>query len=185
VYEALHEAGIAPDWVIGTSIGAINGAIIAGNKAGDRLPRLRELWERFQQPQFSALWWTFVRGIPDFFTPRVPAWGGPQAKVGLDAASYYSTAPLRETLASLIDVAVLNSAHPRLTVGAVNVKSGELRYFDSRDGALGLEEIMASRARCRPVSPRSESTAKRTGTAGCTRTRRSRRCSTTIRGATR
>jgi NTE family protein len=146
VYEALHEAGIEPDWVIGTSIGAINGSIIAGNKPADRLPRLRELWQRFQQPQLSALWWTFVRGIPGFFTPWVTAWGGPQAKVGLDAASYYSTAPLRQTLSSLIDVAVLNSAHPRLTVGAVNVKRGELRYFDSRDGALGLEEIMASGA---------------------------------------
>ena len=31
VYEALHEAGVEPDWVIGTSIGAINAALIAGN----------------------------------------------------------------------------------------------------------------------------------------------------------
>ena len=31
VYQALHEAGIEPDWVIGTSIGAINAALIAGN----------------------------------------------------------------------------------------------------------------------------------------------------------
>ncbi len=146
VYQALHEAGIEPDWVIGTSIGAINAAVIAGNKPADRLPRLLELWRRFQQPQLHTLWWTFLRGIPAFFSPRLPAWGGPQARVGLDAASYYSTAPLRETLASLIDVAVLNAAHPRLTVGAVNVKSGELRYFDSRDGALGLEEVMASGA---------------------------------------
>jgi len=30
VYQALHEAGIEPNWVIGTSIGAVNGAIIAG-----------------------------------------------------------------------------------------------------------------------------------------------------------
>jgi predicted acylesterase/phospholipase RssA len=36
-YQALHEAGIEPDWVIGTSIGAINGAIIAGNKVVDRV----------------------------------------------------------------------------------------------------------------------------------------------------
>jgi NTE family protein len=158
VYEALHEAGIEPDWVIGTSIGAINGAVIAGNQPGERLPRLRELWARFQQePQFQALWWpglgealatfsTLTRGIPDFFSPRMPAWGGLQAKVGVDAASYYQTAPLRETLNSLTDLAVLNAAHPRLTVGAVNVKSGEFRYFDSRDGALGLEEVMASGA---------------------------------------
>jgi NTE family protein len=159
VYEALHEAGIEPDWVIGTSIGAINGAIIAGNKPEDRVPRLRELWERFQQePQFKALrYWpglgealanlsTLARGIPHFFSPRLPAWGGVQAKVGLDAASYYDTAPLRATLTSLIDLPVLNAARPRLTVGAVNVKSGDMRYFDSRDAALGLEEVMASGA---------------------------------------
>ncbi len=149
VYEALHESGIEPDWVIGTSIGAINGAIIAGNKPSERLPRLRELWSRFQQePQFQALQYfsTLVGGIPGFFSPRLPAWGGWQARVGLDAASYYDTAPLHETLSSLVDFDVLNAARPRLTVGAVNVKSGELRYFDSRDGALGLEEVMASGA---------------------------------------
>jgi NTE family protein len=149
VYEALHEAGIEPDWVIGTSIGAINGAIIAGNKPEDRLPRLRHLWWRFQrEPQFQPLQYfsTLVGGIPGFFSLRMPAWGGWQARVGLDAASYYSTAPLHETLSSLIDLAVLNAAHPRLTVGAVNVTSGGLRYFDSRDGALGLEQVMASGA---------------------------------------
>jgi NTE family protein len=143
VYEALHEAGIEPDWVIGTSIGAINGAVIAGNRPQNRVKRLRELWQSFeQQLPFSA----FAFGIPHFFSPKLPAWGGLHAKVGLDAASYYSTTPLRETLSSLIDLTVLNAAHPRLTVGAVNVKSGELRYFDSRDAALGLEEVMASGA---------------------------------------
>lgn len=149
VYQALHEAGIEPDWIIGTSIGAINAAVIAGNKPADRLARLRALWKRFeQQPHFQALQYlsTLARGIPGFFSPRIPAWGGWQAPVGLDTASYYSTAPLHGTLSSLIDLAILNTAHPRLTVGAVNVKSGELRYFDSRDGALGLEEVMASGA---------------------------------------
>jgi NTE family protein len=159
VYQALHEAGIEPDWVIGTSIGAINAAIIAGNKHEDRLPRLRELWKRFEQePQLQALrYWPAVgealanfsalmHGIPHFYSARLPAWGGLQAKVGLDRASYYDTAPLRETLSSLVDLSVLNAAHPRLTVGAVNVKSGDMRYFDSRDAALGLDEVMASGA---------------------------------------
>jgi NTE family protein len=159
VYEALHEASIEPDWVIGTSIGAINGAVIAGNRSEDRLPRLRELWRRFEhESPFRALQYlpgageafenfsTLAFGIPRFFSPRMPAWGGLQANVGLDAASYYDTAPLRETLTALIDLTVLNAAHPRLTVGAVNVTSGALRYFDSRDGALGLEEVMASGA---------------------------------------
>ncbi|HEX6320662.1 MAG TPA: patatin-like phospholipase family protein [Burkholderiales bacterium] len=146
VYQALHEAGIEPDWVIGTSIGAFNAAVIAGNRVGDRLPRLRQLWERFEQGNAFAEFWTLLSGVPGFFSPKLPAWGGLQAKVGLDAASYYSTAPLRETLASLVDLAVLNAAHPRLTVGAVNVKSGTMRYFDSRDAALGLDPVMASGA---------------------------------------
>ena len=46
VYQALHEAGIEPDWIIGTSIGAINAAIIAGNKPEDRLAKLKEFWQR-------------------------------------------------------------------------------------------------------------------------------------------
>jgi NTE family protein len=46
VYQALHEADIEPDWITGVSIGGINAAIVAGNKREDRLPRLREFWER-------------------------------------------------------------------------------------------------------------------------------------------
>ena len=51
VYEALHEAGIAPEWVIGTSIGAINAALIAGSKPGERLEKLCEFWARVQNDQ--------------------------------------------------------------------------------------------------------------------------------------
>ena len=40
-YQALHEAGVEPDWVIGTSIGAINASLIAGNAPADRMPRLQ------------------------------------------------------------------------------------------------------------------------------------------------
>ena len=148
VYQGLHEAGIEPDWVIGTSIGAINAAVIAGNKPENRLARLLELWQRFEQgPQFQFFphFSTLMRGIPGFFSPRLPAWDGLQAKVGLDAASYYSTAPLRETLAGLVDPEILGK-DIRLTVGAVNVTSGAMRYFDSRDGGLGLEQVMASGA---------------------------------------
>ncbi len=46
VYQALHEAGIEPDWIIGTSIGAINASLIAGNAPQNRLSRLREFWKR-------------------------------------------------------------------------------------------------------------------------------------------
>src|SRR5436190_18187102 len=53
VYHALHEAGIEPDWVIGTSIGAINASLIAGNEVADRLDRLKEFWSRVQHGPFQ------------------------------------------------------------------------------------------------------------------------------------
>src|SRR5579862_5646049 len=55
VYQALHEAGIEPDWVVGTSIGALNAAIIAGNEPAVRLERLREFWELIERkPLFGG-----------------------------------------------------------------------------------------------------------------------------------
>src|SRR5687768_18533164 len=146
VYQALHEAGIEPDWVIGTSIGAINGALIAGNTAEARVDRLREFWKRVEHASPYASAAIMAYGIRAFFVPRLPAFGGVHAPVGLDRASYYSTAPLRETLAELVSLECLNAKHMRLTVGAVNVRTGAMRYFDSRERALGIDHVMASGA---------------------------------------
>ena len=55
VYQALHEAGIEPDWVVGTSIGAINASLIAGNEPGDRLARLEEFWGRVEHGPLHRL----------------------------------------------------------------------------------------------------------------------------------
>jgi NTE family protein len=146
VYEALHEAAIEPDWVIGTSIGAINCALIAGNTPENRMARLREFWKRVEQTAPFAVASVFMRGIGPFFVPRAFVFGGVHARVGLDAASYYSTAPLRETLAELVDLECLNAKRTRLTVGAVNVRTSAMRYFDSRDAALSIDHVMASGA---------------------------------------
>ena len=54
VYQALHEAGIEPDWVIGTSIGAINGAIIAGNEPARRLTHLSQFWDSMERKPIWA-----------------------------------------------------------------------------------------------------------------------------------
>ena len=59
VYQALHEAGIEPDWIIGTSIGAINASLIAGNAPEDRLSRLQEFWKRMEQRPV----WSFRRRV--------------------------------------------------------------------------------------------------------------------------
>ncbi len=159
VYAALHEAGIEPDWVIGTSIGAINAALISGNRPEDRLDRLNEFWRRVEQrsPLAGLFDWmglgnllpnmnTVTRGIPGFFTPNALVIGGSSAEVGVEAASYYSTAPLRETLGELVDFEYLCQCKTRLTVGAVNTCSGHMRYFDNRHEELRVDHVMASGA---------------------------------------
>ncbi|MFP3557359.1 patatin-like phospholipase family protein [Paraburkholderia sp. SIMBA_049] len=159
VYEALHKAGVEPDWVIGTSIGAINAALISGNRPEDRLDRLNEFWRRVEQrwPLTGFFDWmglgnllpnmnTVTRGIPGFFTPNASAIGGSKAEVGVEAASYYSTAPLRETMGELVDFEYLSECRTRLTVGAVNACSGHMRYFDNRNEELKVDHVMASGA---------------------------------------
>lgn len=159
VYQALHEAGVEPDWVIGTSIGAINGAIIAGNNEKDRLGKLQQFWDRvayrglIEATRFcpgvenSILnLATLMQGIPNFFGPNPGAWHGLHVHLGVERAGYYSTDPLRGTLSSLVDFDYLNERHMRLTVGTVNVVSGRMCYFTNRDIALGLEHVMASAA---------------------------------------
>ena len=159
VYEALHDAGIEPDWVIGTSIGAINAALIAGNPRAQRLERLDAFWRHVEQPAaaIGPLDWlgmgngvanmtTVMRGIPAFFEPNLGALRGTRAKVGIESAAYYSTDPLRRTLGELVDFAAMQDSPTRLTVGAVNACSGAMRYFDSRRERLCVDHVMASGA---------------------------------------
>jgi NTE family protein len=159
VYQALHEAGIEPDWVIGTSIGAINAALITGNRPEERLAKLKEFWSRITQSSilaalnanpfiaaFASNAGTIVGGVSGFFEPNPAAWIGAKARLGPEHAAYYSTAPLERTLLELTTPELLTSGNPRLTVGAANVRTGEMQYFDSRKTALTVRHIMASGA---------------------------------------
>ena len=163
VYEALHEAGIAPDWVTGVSIGAINAALIVGNQPHNRIARLREFWERvssgiplivpapldwirvlFNRWSASA---SMAFGVPGFFSPRFPSpLFAPPGEIG--ALSLYDSSPLRETLRELVDFDVINARNVRISVGAVDVRKGNSTYFDSDDAKLlfGPEHVMASGA---------------------------------------
>src|SRR5437868_4634424 len=99
VYQALHEAGIEPDWIIGTSIGAINASLIAGNPVSDRLAKLRAFWKRMEQnpvwnlrtafPDFNerlSYWATITHGIPGFFRPNPLAHAGDTYPQGAESA---------------------------------------------------------------------------------------------------
>jgi len=158
VFEALHEAGIAPQWVIGTSIGAINAALIAGSKPDDRMEKLTDFWSRVQNDQLVPgglpNWMAtatrnilaITSGVPAFFSPNPLAFASPHQKLRAEAAGYYSVAPLRRTLEDLVDLEQLNSGDVRITVGASCVRTAEMRYFDSRDMPLSVDHVMASGA---------------------------------------
>lgn len=170
VCEALCEAGIEPDWVAGISIGAINAAIIAGNPPGRRIERLRAFWEQvtappggplalawqaFEIPPRGTLWRRLVngenaaravfQGAPGFFEPRLPP---PflQPRGSTEATSFYDTSRLRETLLAHVDFDRINAGGMRLSLGAVNVRSGNFVYFDSASDLIRPEHVMASGA---------------------------------------
>ena len=161
VYEALAEKGYLPHWVTGISIGAINGAIIAGNPPERRVERLRAFWELITDGvaakplvegdfarglfnEWSALA-SITSGVEGFYSPRLPpAWLQPWGTEG--ALSFYDTAPLHATLERLIDFKLLNSKEVRFSVGAANIRKGNSVYFDTEERRIGPEHIMASAA---------------------------------------
>jgi len=161
VFEALHDARIKPDWVAGVSIGAINSALIAGNPPERRVSRLEEFWHLVSSA-WPALSWSndgparswlnevsaalvMLFGVPGFFMPRVPP--APFQPAGMPGAiSYYDTTLLARTLERLIDFDLLNSGPVRLSVGAVNVQTGNFTYFDSARQRLDFRHIAASSA---------------------------------------
>ena len=162
VFESLSKVYREPTWVAGISIGAINAAIITGNAAGSREARLREFWELVSSslapplvlPQGLAAReglneasasQVMIFGVPGFFSPRFPP--APfQPRGSLEAISYYDTAPLRSTLERLVDFDRINSGAVRLSVGAVNVRTGNFEYFDSTKQTIDARHIMASGA---------------------------------------
>lgn len=161
VFAALSEIGAEPNWLSGVSIGAINASIIAGNKSENRLAKLNEFWStvsgrndwdiapagdmfRAVRNQFSAFA-SIAFGQPGFFSPRFPGpWSQPPGTPA--ATSYYDTAPLRATLERVIDFDILNDQKKRLSVGAVNLRTGNFVYFDTLNDRIGPEHIMASGA---------------------------------------
>lgn len=163
VFEALSTLYQTPTWLAGISIGAINAALIAGNPATERVARLREFWETitaaYPPPRLAPVATSTARqalneanalqvlmfGVPGFFKPRFPP-AALQPPGSLEAISYYDTTPLAATLGRLIDFDLLNDGRVRLSVGAVNVRTGNFEYFDTNRQRLDVRHIMASAA---------------------------------------
>lgn len=165
VCEELAAMQVAPDWVAGISIGAINAALIAGNPPGQRIAAMARFWDRVSSglnpgyiiPDGAArdLWsegaalWIAATGVPGFFAPRFPP-AKLQPGGTLGAISYYDTEPLRKTLDELVDWDLVNDGPIRLSVGAVSVTTGRMHFFDTKGGPdhcrMSADHVMASGA---------------------------------------
>ena len=161
VFDEMVAIDVVPTWVAGVSIGAINAALIAGNAPAHRLDRLHAFWDLVtsgparQAPSWDAprglfnQWsaaWAATFGVPGFYRPRIPPpLLQPEGSAG--ALSVYDTSELRSTLERLVDFDRINAREMRLSVGAVDVATGNSRWFDNFDGVrIGPEHIMASGA---------------------------------------
>ncbi len=161
VIEGLAASGIEIDWVAGISIGAVNAAIVAGNPPDQRVEKLNAFWDTVtgSLPSFPIFpndrireWvheWSagfvMMAGVPGFFSPRFisPMFAAPGSP---EAMSFYDSAPLKDTLNALIDWDLLNHGPVRLSVGAVDVESGNFHYFDTANETIDARHIMASGA---------------------------------------
>ncbi len=159
VYEALHTHGLQPDWITGVSIGAINGALIAGSLPADRLAALRSFWRPhvvgpmdLAHPWLSpslegsrrsaAAAWTAVAGRAGIFGPVLSAltpWSD-------DRPSVFETNQLAASLTTAVDFEQLNNGPSRFTATAVDLETGDDVIFDTNTQMVGPNHIRASAA---------------------------------------
>ncbi|WP_177200125.1 patatin-like phospholipase family protein [Sphingomonas rubra] len=153
-YQVLHEHGIEPDWIVGTSAGAINGAVIAGNAPRDRVARLESLWRPRAEGGWP-MWWEAIpetwRRTGEALTTMLAGRSGLFAPAGSAAQTaatpaIYDTAPMRGSLAHLVDFERLNAGHVRYGALAVDLGSGRETLFDTAEQRIDADHIRASAA---------------------------------------
>lgn len=168
--QALIEKNIHPDWLVGISIGALNSAIIAGNKPENRIAALADFWKTISsedsmveqihninpfmtdgfRKMFSSIDTqnTILKGQSGFFKPRKNHFSlvGKMLNHNMEELSYYDTSPLKETLLKFADFDLINSSNIRISLGVVKVETGQFLYFDNTKEILTPEHFMASGA---------------------------------------
>jgi NTE family protein len=145
---------------VGASVGAVTGAIIAGNAPEDRLRKLRLFWDEAMVHSYGApgrvaglretyngLHTAFAAafGRPGIFRHRFPGLWSMMPWMPNDVALYDHT-PLSRTLEKVIDFDRLNTGDIRLSVGCVDLETGGEVFFDTDKDRIGPEHLMASTA---------------------------------------
>ncbi len=154
-WSVLEEAGVIPARIVGTSIGAITAAVIAGNQPGTRDAALQRFWHSastfdptaalpaaMRQPaQYMQAFASRLLGRPPLFTLRLPDLTGSDPR-----PSVFSVEPMRALVRELVDFDRLNSGEMRVTIVATDLACGEEVVFDTRAGRIELDHVMASAA---------------------------------------
>jgi NTE family protein len=159
--EVLLGAGLNPLWLVGTSIGAITAAILAGNEPSERIERLRSFWTIAQQPDLAPMWgiprplrarynnqhaWAaLLMGRPGMFSRRFP--GELSLLPGMPSDSaIMDHRPMAGTLNALIDFDRLNDGDMRVSVVTLDMESGEEVWFDNAEDRITAEHLLACTA---------------------------------------
>lgn len=156
VLKALYEKrpDFKPSVVTGISIGAITTAVLAGAKGGpiqtldllwrEKLtvlpplpPVFQSVYQHFIPPEFQQS--LAVLGNPGMYRLRTEYLYAP-----LLCTSIYDLAPLRQTLTELVDLEKLNNGGTCVAVGAINIETSLIKYFDNKEGRLSFDHVIAS-----------------------------------------
>jgi NTE family protein len=144
-YAALENAGIRPNWIAGTAIGAVNAAIIAGNLPHERAFRLRQFWRELSRRvalRNELGFHTRARGLADWLWAHwrhSGAWP-------MRETSAIPSSELRELLREALDFERVNSGSVRVVLGATNLDTGAETLFDNDRHVLSLDHVLASTA---------------------------------------
>src|SRR5262249_10111866 len=142
-YAALENAGIRPNWIAGTAIGAINAAIIAGNLPHERSFRLRQFWRELARRVTIRREQGLSQRLFGFIERRAARRCNPGAAVRREA-SVLPASELRELIQGVVDFDRVNSGAVRVVLGAANAYTGAETYFDNDRHVLGLDHVLAS-----------------------------------------
>ena len=158
--EYLDEQGVRPDWIVGASVGAVTGAILAGNAPEEGVGKLKQFWAEATQHTWGEVTrqetlrqtYNGVHSMlslllcrPSIFQRRYPGLWSSLPWMPNDVA-IFDHSPLRSTLERLVDFDRLNRAETRFTIGCVDLESGDEVLFDNRHEEIGPEHILASTA---------------------------------------
>jgi len=144
-YAALENAGIRPNWIAGSAIGAVNAAIIAGNLPHERAFRLRQFWRELSRRVAGRSDAGLQRSLRGAAGRLLARWRGGAAPPPRET-SVIASGELRELIAEVVDFDRVNSGSVRVVLGATNLDTGAETLFDNDRHVLSIEHVLAGTA---------------------------------------